>query len=156
MPIYMKLDDIPGEVTAKGYEKWIELQSYSWGVSNTPSDTGGGTGKAKFDQFSVSLEVFSGIPKALYFCASGKIVKTATVVVVDNEGREFSRYLLNGILIGMLQANNGSGEGRGNMYMAFNFQRITWYETVFAGDGSVKGQNYAWWSIVEGRGGLNH
>ncbi len=32
MPIYMKFDGIDGNVTAKGHEKWIEVNSVQWGV----------------------------------------------------------------------------------------------------------------------------
>jgi type VI secretion system secreted protein Hcp len=34
MPIYMNYnnDAIPGDVSAKGHEKWIELNSFQWGV----------------------------------------------------------------------------------------------------------------------------
>lgn len=34
MPIYMKYNDgaIEGDVTAEGHEKWIELNSFQWGV----------------------------------------------------------------------------------------------------------------------------
>ena len=32
MAIYMKWDDIDGAVTTTGFEKWIELSSFQWGV----------------------------------------------------------------------------------------------------------------------------
>ena len=32
MPIYMNYDSAPGPVTAAGHEKWIELNSFQWGV----------------------------------------------------------------------------------------------------------------------------
>jgi type VI secretion system secreted protein Hcp len=32
MPIFMNYDGIPGDVTAKGHEQWIELSSFQWGV----------------------------------------------------------------------------------------------------------------------------
>ena len=31
MPIFMHYDGIDGNVTAKGYEKWIEVQSFQFG-----------------------------------------------------------------------------------------------------------------------------
>lgn len=32
MPLYMKYNDIEGDVTTAGYEKWIELSSVNWGA----------------------------------------------------------------------------------------------------------------------------
>ena len=31
MPIYMNYNNIPGDATADGHEKWIELNSFQWG-----------------------------------------------------------------------------------------------------------------------------
>lgn len=43
MPIYMKLGDIKGDVTAGGHEKWIELESCQFGMNRTMHmDTGRG------------------------------------------------------------------------------------------------------------------
>jgi len=32
MSIYLKIDNIPGEVITKGFEKSIEVYAYSWGM----------------------------------------------------------------------------------------------------------------------------
>jgi len=32
MAIYMNWDGVTGDVTTQGFEKWIELQSFQWGV----------------------------------------------------------------------------------------------------------------------------
>ena len=44
MPIYMNYDNktVKGDVTAKGWEDWIELNSFQWGVGRgIASPTGG-------------------------------------------------------------------------------------------------------------------
>jgi type VI secretion system secreted protein Hcp len=43
MPIYIKYDTVEGNVTAKGHEKWIEVNSFQWGVGRGISSP---TGKA--------------------------------------------------------------------------------------------------------------
>jgi type VI secretion system secreted protein Hcp len=45
MAIYMNWDGVPGGVTTKGFEKWVELTSFQWGV-------GRGIGSAMSDQAS--------------------------------------------------------------------------------------------------------
>ena len=32
MPIFMNYDSIPGDVTADGHQKWIEVDSFQWGI----------------------------------------------------------------------------------------------------------------------------
>src|SRR5262245_21194599 len=44
MPIYMKIDGISGDVTAKGHESWIHCSSLQWGVGR---GIGAPTGSAK-------------------------------------------------------------------------------------------------------------
>jgi type VI secretion system secreted protein Hcp len=44
--IYMNWDKVPGGVTTKGFEKWIELTSFQWGVGRgIGSAMGGATGR---------------------------------------------------------------------------------------------------------------
>lgn len=42
MPIYMKFGSIDGDVTTDGYKNWIELGSFSYGVSRAVSSGAGG------------------------------------------------------------------------------------------------------------------
>jgi len=42
MPIYMKFGSIDGDVTTEGYAKWIELNSFQYGVGRAVSSGAGG------------------------------------------------------------------------------------------------------------------
>ena len=42
MPIYMEFKGIPGAVETHGYEKWIELNSFQYGVGRAVSSGAGG------------------------------------------------------------------------------------------------------------------
>jgi type VI secretion system secreted protein Hcp len=54
MPIYMNYNDIPGDVTASGHEKWIELNSFQWGVGRGISSPTGGSADRESSAPSVS------------------------------------------------------------------------------------------------------
>ena len=41
MPIFMKYEGIDGDVTTKGHEKWIEVNSFQWGVGRGINNNGG-------------------------------------------------------------------------------------------------------------------
>ena len=42
MPIYMEFKGVEGDVTTKGYEKWIELNSFQYGVGRSVTSGAGG------------------------------------------------------------------------------------------------------------------
>lgn len=54
MPIYMKYDGIDGDVTADGHEKWIELNSFQWGVGRGISSPTGGSADRESSAPSIS------------------------------------------------------------------------------------------------------
>jgi type VI secretion system secreted protein Hcp len=54
MPIYMQYDGVPGDVTAEGHEKWIELNSCQWGVGRGISSPTGASADRESSAPSVS------------------------------------------------------------------------------------------------------
>ncbi len=54
MPIYMNYNSIPGDATAEGHEKWIELNSVQWGVGRGISSPTGGSADREASAPSVS------------------------------------------------------------------------------------------------------
>lgn len=59
MAIYMKFGSIDGPITTKGFEKWIELQSFQWGVgrgigSAARSDTGRESSEPSISEITVT------------------------------------------------------------------------------------------------------
>lgn len=54
MPIYMNYNDLPGDATAEGHEKWIELNSCQWGVGRGISSPTGASADRESSAPSVS------------------------------------------------------------------------------------------------------
>jgi type VI secretion system secreted protein Hcp len=54
MPIYMNYNSIPGDATAEGHEKWIELNSCQWGVGRGISSPTGASADRESSAPSVS------------------------------------------------------------------------------------------------------
>jgi type VI secretion system secreted protein Hcp len=54
MPIYVKYDSIDGDVTAEGHEKWIEVNSFQWGVGRGIASPAGGSSDRESSAPSVS------------------------------------------------------------------------------------------------------
>ena len=57
---FLKIDGIPGESTAEKHKGEIEIESFSWGVSNSGSATHGGTWRGGRSSFSCASSHSSG------------------------------------------------------------------------------------------------
>ncbi len=54
MPIYVQYGKITGDVTAAGHEKWIEVNSFQWGVGRGISSPTGASANRESSAPSVS------------------------------------------------------------------------------------------------------
>ena len=72
MPIYMKYDGIDGDVTEEGHGKWIEVNSFQWGVGRGISSPVGG-----------SIDRESSAPSVSEITVT-KAQDTATIKLVDS------------------------------------------------------------------------
>ena len=76
---FLKLDGIPGESNDKSHPNEIEIESYSWGVSNSGSlgsGGGGGAGKASFTDMNFTAPASAAGPLLAAACATGKHIAT--------------------------------------------------------------------------------
>lgn len=87
---FLKIGDIEGESVQRDHKDWIDLYSFSWGLSNTSSGGGGGggggSGRAVFSDFSWTQGLDSSVVPLFLAVASGERYKTATFDVVRSGG----------------------------------------------------------------------
>lgn len=88
---YMVIDGIEGEVTLKGREGWIELQSFSWGIVS-PRDAASGlpTGKRQHKPITIRKEIDKATPSLFMGCCQGTHIKEAKLMMYrpNNQGQE--------------------------------------------------------------------
>jgi type VI secretion system secreted protein Hcp len=70
---FLKLGDIKGESQVKGFENQIQIESFHWGVSNTGTTVGGGTGvgRAAAQDLLLTAGSSKASPELFLACASG-------------------------------------------------------------------------------------
>ena len=131
MPIYVKYDGIDGEVTAANYEKWIEIDSFSWGVSNPTSvgstGGGGGAGKVSFQDIHIETQTNASTPKLLTQAAEGTAISFVEVDFIKGEAPSpYLKIVLNDVLVSSYQF--GGAEGANNTTpsesISLNFQKV--------------------------------
>lgn len=131
MAIFMKYGALNGEVTATGYEKWIELQSIQWGVGRGMAVAGvGGGSKREASAPSVSeitvtktFDAFS--PLALKEAVGGKGSEVKVEITrTDNGGKHiaFQKYILTDTMISGYSIS--SGGDRPSESISLNFTKF--------------------------------
>ena len=125
--VYLKLDGVTGDSRGPGHPGEIDVQAYSFGVSNSggsSSSGGAGAGKAKFSSFNVAKLHDSASPKLLTATAQGKHFKEATITYEkpdDKSPGPFLTYKLSDVIISSYQHG---GTGAGTESVSFDYAKI--------------------------------
>lgn len=105
MPIYMKIPDINGDSTVKGFEKQFELLSLSYGVVTPYSASNNVGGRPSFTPITVTLPEFNA-PSLLRAVATGQHLGTVTITFLNQtQGvmKTYEQILLDEMVITQIQ-----------------------------------------------------
>jgi type VI secretion system secreted protein Hcp len=94
--IFAKLGDIKGESLDSKHKDEVEVLSWSWGVTNAGTiarGSGGGAGKASFNDFNFTHHIDKASPLLLKACATGQHLKEA-IITVRKAGKGSQEYLI--------------------------------------------------------------
>jgi type VI secretion system secreted protein Hcp len=155
---------IDGESTLKGFEKFIEVMSYSHGVSNpiqsTTSNTGRTTGRPNFQELSVSKNLDATTPLLNYYCALAKNLGTTRLHLVrqdatadgkDANAIDYMVYEMTDTMISSVSV--GGGGGIPTETFSLNFSKLTWTYKRQKPDTGVPGQVVQFWDQATNTGG---
>jgi type VI secretion system secreted protein Hcp len=125
--IFLKLDGIDGESTDDKHPGWIEVLSYSWGVSNTASlggRAGAGAGRAEASDFSFMHGFDKASPALFQKCVMGEHVETGELHVVHagDKPEAFLIIKFGDILISSVQ--DSGADDRPTESVSFDFASI--------------------------------
>ncbi|HET6576197.1 MAG TPA: type VI secretion system tube protein Hcp [Fimbriiglobus sp.] len=130
--VYLKIDGIDGEVTAKDVEKQIELLSYSFGASNPatigPGTEGGAAGRVSISSFNVMKQTDSTSTALFLKCAEGKHFKDATVTLRKATGdggqKPFMIYKFTTVYVDSIQWSGSTGSDQPMESLSFSFAKV--------------------------------
>jgi type VI secretion system secreted protein Hcp len=144
----MKFDGIDGECTTKGFEKWIEVDSYSWGVSNP------GTGRAQFQDLHFSCHEMKPAPDLMYFCASGMHIPQVILKSTSpQDGHQYLTVTMKEVLISSYMSGGSGGSTQPpDSEVSISFGFIDYRTFSQRGDGST-GAQHRYWNIDDNTGG---
>lgn len=141
---YLKLDGIDGESTDDKHKNWIEIYSFSWGMSN-PSTVGSGTtgltaGKVSISSFNVMKSTDGASVKLASHAAQGKHIKSMEVHCCATTGdkHNYVVYKMEPVMVDSIQWSGSSGgDDRPTESVSFSFGKVTYEYTPIGPDGKA-------------------
>ena len=113
---FLKIDGISGESTDEAHKGEIEVESFSWGVSQTTTrlGSGAGAGRAVFQDLHFTTSVSKASPVLFQKCATGQHLKEAVLTCRKAGGEqreEFLKITLSDVLVSSYQAAGSAPPG---------------------------------------------
>jgi len=126
---FLKLDDIEGESRDETHKKQIEIESYSWGLSQSGTMAlggGGGAGKVQFQDFHFTKKIDKSSPMLFLKCATGEHIKEGILLgrKAGEEQHEFLQIKMNDIIITSYQNGGSGGDVVPTDQFSLNFTKI--------------------------------
>jgi type VI secretion system secreted protein Hcp len=153
---YLKLDGIEGESTAKGNEKQIMVESFSWGASNpaqiNPAGGGIGTGRVTMSSFSIQKRQDATSPELFECCCTGKHIKKGWLYVRKQGGDQgvFHELEFETLIVESLQWSGASGgEDVPTESVSFAFKKVTFGFAKQKPDGKMEAMKRKIWDITK-------
>ena len=160
---FLEIDGIPGESTDEKHKDWIELLSYSHGLSQPSSgsvSSGGARTAERCDHqdFSIVKTLDKASPKLALFCCNGKHIDKITVELCRATGDKqlYMLYEMLNVIVSSVRPGGSSqgGEALPLEEVSFAYKQIGWSYTPTSHEtGKPEGAVETFWDLKENKGG---
>ncbi len=156
---FLKIKGIPGESTDDKHKEWIEVLSFSHGVSQTAGgdrSTGGAAtaGRCDIQDMSITKQLDKASPTLNLFCCQGKHIPKVVIELCRATGNKekYMEYKMEDVIVSSISV--GGGGGVPNESVTFNCGKMTWnYIQTDHQTGEAKGNVEKFWSLIDNKGG---
>ena len=156
---FLKIDGIQGESQDKTHKNEIEIESFSWGATQTGTASHGGgmgAGRVSVQDFNFMMQVNKASPKLFLACAQGEHIKNA-VLTCRKAGKEQQEYLkvtFTDLLVSnYLTSGAGAGGAAPMDQISLNFSKMEMEYKEQKADGSLGGAIKAHYDMKTVSGG---
>ena len=149
---FLKIDGVQGESADSKHKGEIELESFSWGETNSGGHggPGGGAGKVSVQDLHFVMKLNKASPKLLLVCALGQHLKSAVLTgrKAGKQQQEFLVYKFTDLLVSSYQTTASSQDLEGPLdQVSFNFAKIEVEYRPQKADGSLDAPINAGWDV---------
>ena len=152
---FLKLDGIDGESKDSKHSGEIDLESFSWGETQTGTHSaggGGGAGKVQMQDFHFVMKCNKASAKLFLACAEGEHIKKGVLVCrkAGKEQQEFLKVTMSDLLISSFQTSGSShGDEVPTDQVSLNFSKIEFEYKDQKADGTLGGTTKAGYDVKE-------
>lgn len=122
---FLKIDGIVGDSVDRRHQGEIDIESFSWGVSNPATvgspGTGAGAGKASVQDMHVTALFGKASPQLFQACATGKHFPTATLTArkAGRDQQEFLKIEMKDVLVSSYQTGGSDSTPTDQFSLSF-------------------------------------
>jgi type VI secretion system secreted protein Hcp len=134
---FLEIDGIKGESRDDKHAQAIQIHSFRWNSTNSPSGSGGlSGGKVSFSDLSCVATLSKASPQLLMASATSNVIARATLYLRDPATREeFARYELQNVLVTSYQTSgHAASDAVPTDQFSLNFTKVTWVYTSANGE----------------------
>ena len=152
---FLKIDGIQGESKADKHKDEIDVQSFSWGATQSGSFAaggGGGAGKVSMQDFHFTMPHNKASPALFLACAQGDHIKNA-ILTCRKAGKEQQEYLkvtMSDILVSSFQTGGRGGDVVPTDQISLNFAKIEVEYKEQDATGKLTGSVKKWFDLKTG------
>jgi type VI secretion system secreted protein Hcp len=153
---FLKIDGVPGESADAKHKGEIQLESFSWGETNSSGagmGGGGGAGKVQIQDLVVTMLVSKASPKLMLGCATGKHYKEA-VLTVRKAGKSQQEFLVFKFKDVMVTSYQTGGSAQSDLLVdqaSLGFSTIQMDYRPQKADGSLDAAVKAGWDLKQNK-----
>jgi len=154
----LEIDGIKGESSDSKHKETIEIESFSWGGTNSGASntgSGGGAGKVSLSDLSFTTRVNKSSPKLFLHCANGAHIKKAQLFVRKQGGKQQDYYkvTMTDVLVSSYQSGGSSGGDSVPMdQFSLNYTKVEFEYAPQKIDGSLDTAIVHHWNQKENKG----
>jgi len=148
--MFLELDGIKGESVDSKHKEKIDILAWSWGLSNSGtfhSGSGGGSGKANFQDISITKYIDKASCDLMYHCASGKHIAKGSLIVrkAGDKPLEYLVFKFDKLLVSSVSVGGSGGEERLTENISLNFAKVeVAYKIQDEKGGGKDGGQFTW------------
>ncbi len=157
---FLKIDGIPGESNDSQHKQEIEIESFSWGATQSGTaahGSGMGAGRVNMQDFHFVMHVNKSSPKLMLACAQGDHIKNALLTCRKVGGKQPQEYLKIAFTDLMVSSYQTGGAGGQSVVpidqISLNYTKIEIEYHEQKPDGSLGGAIKAWYDMKTQTGG---
>jgi type VI secretion system secreted protein Hcp len=150
--ILLKIDGVEGESKLSGYESEIVVLSWRWGMVQSATmhvGAGGGAGKAKVEDLSLTKYVDKASPDLMRSCLSGAYYKEAILRVLKSgeTPMDYIAIKMSDVLVSSVSTGGSGSKNRMTENVTLNFGKVQFSYTPQKEDGSADARVDLTWNI---------